>query len=91
MNDGYIVMQHPDSSASRLHGNVSNLTRPQILDHFPLRKRSAAFVVLHIIIGEDARKFGGIGRNQSAVTIFKKLRDLLFIRIRHTQKMLIHD
>jgi hypothetical protein len=51
----------------------------EIVDYVLLGEGLAGFVVLHIVIGEDARKFGEVGSHEGAVAVCEELEDLLFV------------
>jgi hypothetical protein len=41
--------------------------------------RGARFVILNVIVGEDAGEFRYVCRHQSAISVFEKLQHLPFI------------
>ena len=43
----------------------------------------AGFVVLNVVVGEDAREFGEIGGDQGVVAVFEELNDLLCLSLIH--------
>ena len=58
---------------------VTDCAGLEIVDDVLLGEGPAGFVVLHVVIGEDARKFGEVGRHEGAVAVSEQLEDLLFV------------
>jgi len=79
VNDRHVIPQDPNAPTSRSYRYISNLSRLELPDNIGLRRNVPTFVVLHIVIGKDARQFHRVARNQSPIPILKQPQDLLFL------------
>jgi hypothetical protein len=84
VNDGDIFTQQPNPAAGRDHEYVTDLAGCEIADHVLFGKQATRFVILNVVVGEDAGQFGGIACNQRAVALFEEFQNLLFVVVQKT-------
>ena len=79
MDDRYLCTQQPDAASRGSHREIADCAGLEVADHVLFGVGLAKFIVLNVVVGEDAREFGEVGGDQGAVAVFEEFQDLLLV------------
>jgi hypothetical protein len=79
MDNGYLLAQHAHAAACGDHRNIADRSGSEVMNDIVLGKRFARFVVLNVVVRENAREFSGVGCDERAVAIDEEPEYFLFV------------